>query len=1333
MAPGRTSRIIIYLLIGLFWGSLQQGLAQNLPKPEAITVEDGLCFRHVNSIVQDKSGLIWVGTANGLNRYDGYQFVSFGKDNSMDIPFPALNFSRNGALFKNDSTLWTIADFKLWSTNIYSFETAPMAGIEGRALKMEQGKNNDVWLVSDNEKNQFLWRFTEANGFEKISAVPHLVLDDCALQIDTLGGVWWSTNAKGLLHFSPSGDLVSEKTITSREWSGTTLYQADFFIDSRNRFFIHASKTENDHQVWLYDPTNDSKEILLEGMSEFNFTATEDTWGNIWFSKEGGVAQLQPDGDIIDYTRLALQALDFKNVNCIFEDDRNTLWVGTDGGILKFPLTQPFFNNVFAKNNQGWGNAMRGICQNAEGEIFFLHEADTAAIYRMKKDGLGVEKVALKSSGIKEQYPLRSAKYLVFDEKRNCIWTMTNTLLKIDVENQRIESFTSVTFDREYSTFNPIDLFPDGRILVGNTLDKMCIFDPESGNIEKLFEDNPSKYFRIYPKVLMVEAEDRFWVGTHDRGLFKFNIEGDLLQHYHTESTPALPNNHVSSIYQNGNDKTIWVGTLGGGFCLLKAPSEYIEVFNQKFGLPDNNVASILGDGKSVWVGTYNGLSSFNPTEKSFRNFYAEDGLTHNEFNYASAFKSKNGQMFFGGLNGINTFHPHSLSQQKPNAPIQVTKLVKYDQRRDTLIDIILSQNPNQPIEISPSISYFQLEWTLPNYSNSDKNQYFIWTKGLETGWTFLGNTPNIRFNKLPPGDYTLQVKGKDNRGNWSEKPLELQILVLAPWWQRWWAFGIYFIAALGGMGLIRKRELARILLQNKLKEEQKEAQRLAELDQAKTRFFANISHEFRTPLTVILGMSEEIKEQGEPKRLIQRSGRNLLRLVNQLLDFSKLGAHKLRVQLQAGDLVTYLHYILENFHSLAAHKNVRLHFEASMEKLEMDFDEEKIQHIVSNLLSNAIKYTPRDGEVVLSVSTVDDQVCIQVKDTGIGISEKAIARIFERYFQVDNPLSRGDSGTGIGLAFTRELVELLKGEVEVESVEGEGTTFRVLLPMTRSKGIEMLSNSEPHLGVPEDKLEAMDGDNGNSLSSERNSLMIIEDNPEVVSYIRSILNSEYDITVAENGDIGIKKAVEQIPDIIISDVMMPAKDGFEVTEYLKNDERTSHIPIVLLTAKADAESRLIGLTRGADAYLAKPFDKKELRIRLNQLISLRKKLQSRYAQFEEKRTAEDAGIQMEEAFLQKLKETIDSNLRNAEFGVQELCSAMSLSRSQLYRKLKALTGKSIVAYLRSARLHKAKELILQRKCNISEAAFDAGFNDPLYFSRVFSKEYGFPPSALLE
>jgi CheY-like chemotaxis protein len=488
--------------------------------------------------------------------------------------------------------------------------------------------------------------------------------------------------------------------------------------------------------------------------------------------------------------------------------------------------------------------------------------------------------------------------------------------------------------------------------------------------------------------------------------------------------------------------------------------------------------------------------------------------------------------------------------------------------------------------------------------------------------------------------------------------------------------------------------------------------------------------------------MSEEIEKPNLAKQMIQQSGQNLLRLVNQMLDFSKMDAGKLKLHLQSGDLVHYLQYLLESFQSLADHKGVQLSYEPEMDSLEMDFDEEKIQHIVSNLLSNAIKFTPRGGQVVLRL-TVDGKLLtergipsavISVSDTGIGISDDQLPRIFERYFQVENPMSKGEPGSGIGLAFTRELVDLMKGEIEVESEVGAGTVFTVSLPLTLSEGGE---TAPSQLSNPSTKSVEMDAwaiaPPTIEADSEgvRGRLLVIEDNPEVVAYIRTILQNEYDITVAENGQIGINIAVEQIPDIIISDVMMPVKDGFAVTDFLKSDERTSHIPIVLLTAKADAESRLAGLKRGADAYLAKPFDKKELKLRLEKLVELRQKLQARYAQFVHPAPSEEKEVLIEDAFLTKINSIIEVHLAKAEFGVNELCREAGLSQSQLFRKLKALTGKSSVAYIRILRLHRAKNLLEKGELNVSEVAYSTGFNDPLYFSRVFSQEFGYPPADL--
>lgn len=1326
---------VFFILIGfLIVLSQPKIIAQSLPIPDAITVDDGLCFRHVTAIAQDKNGLVWFGTKNGLSRYDGYRFVNFGEKSATGKYFPALDFAQNGLLFLNDSTLWAIADFKLWAMDIRTFKTTLLPGVEGRFLSMVKGKNKDIWLVSDNDKQQFLWRYTEKKGFEKIRAVPHLRMDFTAVNIDTAGGVWWSTITKGLLYFSPSGVLKSEAKIDSLLWHGTTMYYNDFFIDSHNRFFVYSMNKPDNQQILRYYPESGKKEVIMAGLKQISFLASEDSRGNIWFTtKEGSLLQLQPDGNIIDYTEPTRQVLDYTQISSIFEDRTNTLWFGTNGGLLKLPVHRSFFDTYFSKKNVGWGNAMRGICESPEGDLYFFCEIGDFGLYRVVKKSGQIEKLNFGLQGENYRKMLELSTYFVFDQKRNCIWTLNISLLKINLTTQKFERVPSISFGPESSSLNPIALFPDGQLLVGNILDKLAIFDPETGEKKNLIEKNSSEYARIFPKSFLIQGNDSIWVGTFNNGLYLFNRKGKLLKHYHTASQPALSNNNVICLYLDKKFNKIWAGTLGGGFCSIDLINGEIREFNQQNGLADKNVASILGEGDNLWIGTYKGLTCFNKKEETFQNFYSEDGLTHNEFNFTSALKSADGRMYFGGLNGINAFYPKDLLQQVPNPPLQLTRLTKYDQRRDSLFDLQLDGNSDQTITISPDISFFTIEWTLPNYFNPDKNQYFTWMEGLEDDWTYLGNSPRIRFNKLPPGQYTLHLKGKDSRGNWSEKPINLKIKVIRPWWKRWWAFVLYFMVVAAAVTILRKRELKRIHLQKELEKEQLEAQKLWELEQAKSRFFSNLSHEFRTPLTVILGMSEEIKEPKTAKHLIQRSGQNLLRLVNQMLDFSKLEAGKLTLNILSGDLAIYLHYMMESFHSLAAHKKVTLSYEPEKEILEMDYDEEKIQHIVSNLLSNAIKFTPQNGRVTLSLSCSEEVVCIQVKDTGIGIPATQLPRIFERYYQVDDLLSKGEPGTGIGLSFTKELVELMEGKIEVESTVGVGTIVRVLLPIIRTAGLGhtvVASTAQ----IPEKGQSEIVGQFSQIPKKEgRHTLLVIEDNAEVVAYIQTLLEGEYEITVAENGETGIEKAIEQIPDIIISDVMMPVKDGFAVTQFLKNDDRTSHIPIILLTAKADAESRLIGLTRGADAYLAKPFDKKELLIWLEQLILLRKKLQARYAQYSIPQPTDDIGLRIEDKFLEKINSIIETHMEKPEFGVDELCRAIGISRPQLFRKLKALTDKSIVAYLRSIRLHKAKELLQAGELNISEVAYEVGFNDPLYFSRVFSREFGFPPTTLLK
>ncbi len=516
--------------------------------------------------------------------------------------------------------------------------------------------------------------------------------------------------------------------------------------------------------------------------------------------------------------------------------------------------------------------------------------------------------------------------------------------------------------------------------------------------------------------------------------------------------------------------------------------------------------------------------------------------------------------------------------------------------------------------------------------------------------------------------------------------------------------------------------------------------------EQYKEKFLANISHEFRTPLTVIMGMTEELeKSPEEAKKMIFRNSENLLSLINQLLDLSKLESGKLGINLIQANIIPYIQYLSESFQSFAETKDIQLLFYQDVAELVMDYDEEKVQQIVSNLLSNAIKFSPQKGKVKVHVKAQHqngkEELILQVKDTGMGIEPSSLLHIFDRFYQVDNSHSYKGEGTGIGLALAKELAEMMRGTISVTSEIGKGTEFTVVLPVSREADLQVLDRPlsrkimiQAEKDQPSFPLKEKAIANDQILpEDELPLLLIIEDNPDVATYIETCLEGLYRIEKAENGQVGIDKAIEMVPDIIITDVMMPQKDGFEVCNFLKHDERTSHIPIVMLTAKASIEDKLTGLQKGADAYLIKPFNKQELFIRLQKLIELRLQLQKRYsgAALFDPALRPEASPDIEDVFLVKLKDIIQAHLDDSEFSIPQFCTEAGLSRTQMHRKLKALTDMSATHFIRSFRLQKAKELLRSTDLNVSEIAYDVGFRDPAYFSTSFLAEFGVSPSEM--
>ncbi len=659
---------------------------------------------------------------------------------------------------------------------------------------------------------------------------------------------------------------------------------------------------------------------------------------------------------------------------------------------------------------------------------------------------------------------------------------------------------------------------------------------------------------------------------------------------------------------------------------------------------------------------------------------------------------------------------------------------------------INVNEQVGQSIVLRHDQNTLNLEYVALHYDNPEKIQYKYQLSGLHDHWIEAGNQRIARFTDLPPGHYQFKVLAANPDGVWSTSPAVVDIVIRPPWYWTTWSKLCYLSLFLGCVAGLYQIQLRRRL-------ELAETEKLRELDQVKSRLYTNITHEFRTPLTVIQGLAQQIKGQDKLKNTIERSSVNLLNLVNQMLDLSRLDAGQMQAQYVQGDVVGYLKYLLQSFESMARSNKIRLHFIAQMGSFYMDYDPDKMLKITANLLSNAIKFTEAGGDVYLMVSTNElihertdwksriksilptkESLILQVKDTGIGISEEDLNKIFDRFYQVpDGGGHHKSEGTGIGLAYTNELVRLLDGEIYVESEVDKGSLFSVILPVSRE--YPMTTDPLNFMGSGGRQYEKQDVEPIQLLENDDNLplVLIVEDNPDVLDYIMQCLFERFRLTTARNGEQAINKILDIIPDLVVSDVMMPAKDGFALCDEIKNNFRTSHIPVILLTAKSDAVSRITGLRAGADAYLSKPFDAEELVVRVEQLIGSRRRLQERYGQGISSISlhTRDTQYQKEDSFILELQSSILDHLEDEQFDSGRLAQVMGMSLSQLYRKIKALTGKSTAVYIRSIRLTRAYEMLRQTDKTISEIAFEVGFKDAAYFSKCFRESYGDSPRSM--
>ncbi|MEO0340040.1 MAG: ATP-binding protein, partial [Bacteroidota bacterium] len=716
----------------------------------------------------------------------------------------------------------------------------------------------------------------------------------------------------------------------------------------------------------------------------------------------------------------------------------------------------------------------------------------------------------------------------------------------------------------------------------------------------------------------------------------------------------------------------------------------------------------------NFWISKSEHLLRYNPNTEETKTYLSSDGFTNAGHRSTAFTVDQNERLLIGGSNGLNVLDLQEEDQFNVVPQIHIRSILVNNQPIDYAGNVAQIDRIRLPFKQND----LTIKFSSTEFSNPSKNQYRYKLQDNDQ-WQALGDRNELYFDRLPFGHYNLSIQAANANGVWMKEPKKIAIQIFPPFYLQWW-FLILFGLLLTSIAFIAWRNRERRLAIKR------ESLRLKELDELKTRLYTNITHEFRTPLTVIKGMAEQVRGNLVEKQMINRNSARLLNLVNQMLDLAKLDDGNLKLDMGQTDVVAFVKYIAETYQPYAGSKDIRIEVKANFEQLVMDVDQNKLDQILSNLLSNAIKFSPSGSIVSIIISEDNHQLVLQVADQGIGIPGDKSDQVFDRFFQINDSSNRNTSGTGIGLALTKELVSLMDGKILLQSTPGKGSTFTVRLPI-RNQAIWKPFIHPEILQTPI-KIEPADAliKEGGAKILPR--LLIVEDNPDVATYLASLLQEHYQLQYASNGLDGVKIAKESVPDIIISDIMMPVMDGYELCKQLKEDLATSHIPIILLTAKTHVEDRLEGLKLGADAYLTKPFNREELKIRLKKLIDIRKQMQNKYG-------TDLLNIQLlkdddkEESFLNQLRRLVLERIDDKELSTSDLGRAVFLSDSQVNRKLKALTLMTPSEFIRSIRLEHALVLLKTTDRSITQIAYEVGFNQPAYFTRRFQEKYKVSPT----
>ncbi|MES2276217.1 MAG: two-component regulator propeller domain-containing protein [Bacteroidota bacterium] len=1345
-----------------------------------LDISNGLSHNQVNAILKDSEGFMWFGTASGLNRFDGYTFKVFKHDNDdknsvlddfvekiFEGPDKKIWIStRNGYCFYDPGTEQFNSDM---TPLLQSLKLPPHI----RPAKIVRSDTKNFWfLVPDSGIYRYDASTRQTKHYYHSSQSTTLLNSNSAadITVDAVGNTWIIYTDGIVEKLDPKLNKITYRTTVFKGLINSKINSYCLTVDRDNDLWFYASYV--DMGVFYYKPstgdfrhiTKESNPTRLKANIITKIVQADD--GRIWISTDhGGINVL--DKKNFEITYLLNREDDTKslrqNTATLYKDNYGIMWAGTfkkgisyyHKNIIRFPLYRHFgsdpgslpFNDVdkFVEDKEGslW------IGTNGGGLIYFNRKTGKYTQYKhdpAKPNSLSNDIIV--SLCIDHDQKLWIGTYFggleCFDGKTFIHYKHDDKLAG------------SIADDRIWSILED----SSHRLWIGTFAGSLEIFDRSKKTFYHPFKTSEIRSWLV--SSIFEDKQGNIWIGGY-WGVDVILKKNDKIIHYvsNTSGSNALIDNNVNSINQDSRG-LMWIATTGG-ISILDPKTNTFTSFTKKNGLPANSITNTEEDNSgSMWLSTSNGLSRVTLTPKGkafnfrFENFDEMDGLQGREFNLNAALKTRKGELIFGGGEGFNIFDPASIEPvtNKPKLVFTDFQLFNKSISANEAINghVVLSKSISitQALTLNHSENVFSIEFAALDFFNPSKVKHQYMLEGFDKKWINADNrTRKASYTNLDQGDYVFKVQASNSEGIWNSDPISLKIKILPPFWESTLAYIIYLVLFLGTLLFIRHRGIQKIKKQfiaEKEKQEAKllieqerqEVKRMQELDQLKTKFLTNVSHEFRTPLSLIMAPANKMftradQEQKQQLNMIRKNARRLLNLVNQLLDFRKMEVQELKLHSTPGDIVKFISEISLSFTDIAEEKGIDFMFDTTVDSIFTSFDHDKIERILFNLLSNAFKFTPAGGKVsVLLNVNKEGPLEIKVMDTGIGIPHEKQNKIFERFFQHDIPESMINQGSGIGLAITREFVKMHGGEIAVESEPDHGSCFIIKLPVIIYAGAEMdlLSDDE----VDNENPDESSRNESKTIAKQQHAskkpvVLLVEDNDDFRFYLKDNLKDLFFLIEASNGREGWQKALAMHPDIIVSDISMPEMTGIELCKKLKGDKRTSHIPVVLLTALTGESEQLRGLEIGANDYMTKPFNFEILLSKIKNILTLRDIYKQTYKKQMDVQLQETPLQNEDEKLLRSIVEYIELNILNDSLSVEELSRQMNMSRGSLYNKVLMLTGKSPVEFIRSIRLKKAVYLLENSHMTISQICYEVGFNTPKYFTKLFKDEYGVIPS----